>query len=49
MALPRKLVNALRAGKYTPSNASKRAREAATRLQQQQRELDVFMAALTVE
>src|ERR1700683_3018038 len=38
MALPRKLVNALRAGKYTPSNASKRAREAATRLQQQQRE-----------
>lgn len=35
MALPRKILNALRAGTYTPSNASKRAREAATRLQQQ--------------
>jgi hypothetical protein len=37
MALPRKLVNALRAGKYTPSNASKRAREAASRLQESRR------------
>lgn len=37
MALPRKLVNALRAGTYQPSNASKRAREAATRLREQQR------------
>jgi hypothetical protein len=35
MALPRKILNALRAGTYTPSNASKRAREAATRLREQ--------------
>jgi hypothetical protein len=35
MALPRKILNALRAGTYTPSNASKRAREAANRLQQE--------------
>jgi len=35
MALPRKILNALRAGQYIPSNASKKAREAATRLQQQ--------------
>jgi hypothetical protein len=33
MALPRKILNALRAGQYTPSNASKKAREAANRLQ----------------
>jgi hypothetical protein len=35
MALPRKILNALRAGQYVPSNASKKAREAATRLQEQ--------------
>lgn len=35
MALPRKILNALRAGQYTPSSASKKAREAATRLQNQ--------------
>jgi hypothetical protein len=38
MALPRKILNALRAGQYTPSNASKKAREAATRLQRQRAE-----------
>jgi hypothetical protein len=35
MALPRKILNALRAGTYTPSSASKRAREAANRLREQ--------------
>lgn len=35
MALPRKILNALKAGSYTPSNASKKAREAASRLQQE--------------
>jgi hypothetical protein len=32
MALPRRLVKAIRAGQYTPSNASKKAREAAARI-----------------
>lgn len=35
MALPRKIVNAIKAGTYIPSPASKRAREAATRLREQ--------------
>jgi hypothetical protein len=35
MALPRKILNALKTGTYTPSNASKRAREAASRLSQE--------------
>jgi hypothetical protein len=35
MALPRRLVKAIRAGQYTPSNASKKAREVANRIQQQ--------------
>lgn len=35
MALPRRLVKALKAGQYTPSTASKKAREAATRLRDQ--------------
>jgi len=37
MALPRKLVNALKAGKYEPSAASKRAREAAARINAERR------------
>jgi flagellum-specific peptidoglycan hydrolase FlgJ len=37
MALPRKILNALRAGRYTPSPAGKKARDAATRLREQQR------------
>jgi hypothetical protein len=35
MALPRRLVKAIRAGDYIPSPASKKAREAATRLRNQ--------------
>jgi hypothetical protein len=37
MALSRKLVNALRAGNYEPSAASKRAREAAARINAERR------------
>src|ERR1700678_4222893 len=37
MALPRKLVNALKSGNYEPSAASKRAREAAARINAERR------------
>jgi hypothetical protein len=40
MALPRRLVKAIRAGQYTPSNASRKAREAAARLQENRQRIE---------
>ena len=45
MALPRKILNALKAGSYTPSNASKKAREAANKLQQERTRINTVAPA----